>query len=171
MNAVKKAEQEVIKEQKKQLRIINVVCFVTLYRMGWDADKIIQRFNDATDVWNECKQKHISTFELLEEETDIEMALDDEKSYHEFSQLQFTERVVTTYEYIYSLNRRKRWIAPMILATIAVALHRVDQWDEDELAEFIGITNALRQEYGDHIEQYVAMMKQETGYTPKLWGE
>ena len=46
---VQKAEKSFFKYQREQLRIIDVVCFLTLYRMGWDVDKIIDRFNKATD--------------------------------------------------------------------------------------------------------------------------
>lgn len=168
---IKRTEKEVVRYQQHQLAIINICCFVILHRMGWDADKIIQRFNDATDVWMEVKANHLSTFELLETETGIELALDGEKSYTEFGQLKFQEREVTPSQYIYSLHRRKRWIAPMILATILIAFHRHDGWDYDELSEFITQEDAIRRELGDDLSRYRKLMLDETGLTPKLWGE
>lgn len=169
-SAIRKAEQSCIKYQKEQLRIANVVCFIALYRMGWDADKIIQRFNDATTIWGECREKRTSTLALLETETGIEIALDGEKTYTEFEQLHYNEKSMTPAEYIYSLHRRKRWLLPLFLACLCLALHRIDGW-EDELEEFLRITNNLRQENGEYLAAYVKIMKDETGLTPKLWGE
>ena len=166
---ITRTEKEVIRYQRHQLAIINICCFVILHRMGWSADKIIERFNDATGIWQEVKEKHLSAFELLENETGIELALDGEKSYTEFGQLRFQEREVTPSQYIYSLQRRKRWIAPMILAVILIAFHRVDGWEYDELATFITEEDALRKEYGDSLPKYRQLMFDETGYTPKLW--
>ena len=169
MKTYAKAQKRVIQEQQRQLQMINCVCFIALYRMGWDADKIVQRFNDATDIWNECREKGISTFELLENETEIEMALDGEKSWHEFDQFAHNDRVVTDAEYIYSLHRRQRWIAPLILACLAVSLHRVDGWGYDELVDFLAITDAIRESCGDDVKVYAIAMEKETGYTPKVW--
>lgn len=167
---ITRTEKEVIKFQKHQLAILNICCFIILHRQGWNADKIIERFNDATSIWQEVKEKKLSTFELLEDETGIELALDGEKSYTEFGQLKFQEREVTPSQYIYSLQRRKRWIAPMILAVILIAFHRVDGWEYDELARFITEEDALRKELGDNLSKYRQRMLDETGYTPKLWG-
>ena len=171
MNAIKKAEQDVIKHQLKQLKIINITCFIALYRFGWDADKIIERFNQATDIWNECKENHSSTLELLEQETGIELMLDGEKTYHDFTQLRYVEREVTPAQYIYSLYRRKRWIAPLILGCILIALHRVDGWEYDELSAFIIETDMIRKTCGEDVEKYEEAMAEETGYTPRLWGD
>ncbi len=168
---ITKAEKEVIRFQQHQLSIINICCFIILFRHGWSADKIIERFNDATKIWMEVKEHRLSTFELLESETGIELALDGEKSYTEFSQLKFRERDVTPAQYIYSLHRRKRWIAPMLLAVILIAFHRVDGWEYDELAQFIQEEDELRKTYGDSLPKYRQLMLEETGLTPKLWGE
>ena len=168
---IRKAEQSCIKYQKEQLRIINVVCFVTLYRMGWDADKIIDRFNVSTEIWRECRDKRTSSFALLEEETGIEIALDGEKSYTDFDQLHYRTGTLTPEEYIYSLHRRKRWVAPMILACLCLALRRTDNWSDEQIAEFLSKTDEMRKEYGENIKAYVNLMIEETGYTPKIWGE
>lgn len=168
---VQKAEKSFFKYQREQLRIIDVVCFLTLYRMGWDVDKIIDRFNKATDIWLECRDKRVSAFTLLEEETGIEIALDGEKSYMDFNQLHYRAGTMTPAEYIYSLHRRKRWIAPMILACLSLALRRSDNWSDDEIALFLSKTDEFRKEYGENTQAYVDLMVQETGYTPKIWGE
>lgn len=167
---ITRTEKEVIKFQKHQLAILNICCFLILYRNGWSAEKILERFADATNIWKEVKEKRLSTFELLEEETGIELALEGEKSYTEFGQLKFQEREVTPSQYIYSLQRRKRWIAPMILSVILIAFHRVDGWGYDELAQFIVEEDALRKELGDDLPKYKKKLLEETGYTPGLWG-
>lgn len=167
---ITRTEKEVIKFQKHQLAIINICCFIILHRHGWSNEKILERFADATRIWQEVKENKLSTFELLEDETGIELALDGEKSYTEFGQLKFQERTVTPSQYIYSLQRRKRWIAPMILAVILIAFHRVDGWEYDELAQFITEEDALRKEYGDNLSKYRKQMLEETGETPSLWG-
>lgn len=168
---IRKAEQSCIQYQKEQLRIINVVCFVTLYKMGWDVDKIIDRFNTATEIWRECRDKKTSAFALLEEETGIELALDGEKSYTDFAQLHYRTGTMTPAEYIYSLHRRKRWVAPMILACLALALRRVDNWSDEELESFIQKTSELRKEYGEDSKHYKNLLIKETGYSPKVWGD
>ena len=169
--SIRKAEQSCFKDQKRQLSIMNTVCFVTLYRMGWDAEKIIDRFNRATDIWRECTEKRTSVFALMEQETGIEIALDGEKSYAEFDQLHYRTGTMTATEYIYSLHRRKRWVAPMIIACLSLALRRTDNWTDDQLAEFIAETDAIRKEYGENVKTYVDLMIKETGFTPKVWGE
>lgn len=168
---IRRAEQSCIKEQKRQLSIINVVCFIILYRMGWDVDKIIDRFNVATNIWRECRDKRTSAFALLEEETGIEVALDGEKSYTEFDQLHYRTGTMTPEEYIYSLHRRKRWVAPMILACLSLALIRTDHWSDEQVAGFLAKTDELRKECGENVKAYKELMIQETGYTPKIWGE
>lgn len=168
---VQKAEKSFFKYQREQLRIIDVVCFLTLYRMGWDVDKIIDRFNKATDVWLECRDKRVSAFTLLEEETGIEIALDGEKSYTEFDQLHYRTGTMTSAEYIYSLHRRKRWIAPMILACLCLALRRVDNWSDEELETFVSKTSEMRRMYGEDSKKYRNLLTEETGYSPKVWGD
>lgn len=110
MNALRKAEQQVQRDQKHQLRVMNIVCFLSLHRMGMDADTIIKRFNEATAIWVECREKKVSAFQILEEEIGIEIALDGEKSYTEFDQLRWRNETLTPMQYIYSINRRKRWV-------------------------------------------------------------
>lgn len=171
MKQINKAEQSCIKYQTEQLRMINCTCFIALYRLGWDADKIVERFNDATEIWQECRAKHTSTFAMLEEETGIELALDGEKSYTEFDQLKFGGKDRTPSEYIYSLHRRKRWVAPMMLSCMLLALHRVDDWSDEQMGEFIRITDEIRKANGEVVQNYVNMMISETGFTPRLWGE
>lgn len=168
---IKKAEESCFREQKKQLSIMNVVCFVTLYRMGWDVDRIIDRFNISTNIWRECVENKMSAFELLERETGIEIALDGERPYTDFGQLRYRKETMTPSEYIYSLHRRKRWVAPMILACLSLALRRAENWSDEQLAEFIAKTDELRKEHGENVKTYVDLMISETGYTPKVWGE
>ena len=166
--ATKKVEQALIKEQNRQLKIINITSFVALHEMGWDADQIIDTFNLATDAWNECREQKLSIFQLLEKETGIEMALDGEKSYHEFDQLNNRYREVTEAEYIYGMHRRKRWIPPMLLACAVLGLSRRGISDA-ELNEFISRTDEIRKQYGDRVDDYEKMMEERTGFTPKVW--
>lgn len=171
MNAVRKAEQDVVREQKRQLRIMNCVVFSILYKMGYDADTIVQRFNEITQVWIECREKRQSTFQILEEETGIELALEGEKSYKEFDQNTYRTRNATIPEYIYSLHRRKRWIAPMILACVLVTLYRIDHWTDEQMEQFIMEDRQIRMECGDNVQTYENYMTRETGYTPREWEE
>lgn len=167
MNALRKAERKVQEDQKHQLRVMNIVCFLSLHRMGMDADTIIKRFNEATAIWVECREKKVSAFQILEEETGIELALDGEKSYKEFDQLKWRTETLTPTQYIYSINRRKRWVSPLILACMCLALHRAG---DDRIEEFLQKTDEQRRQTED-LKVLIPMMEQETGYTPRLWGE
>ena len=171
MKGIRKAEQSVIAYQKNQLRIMNVVLFITLYRRGYTADQIVERFNLGTDIWKESREKQSNTLAVLEEETGIELALDGEKSYTEFTQLAYREKEVTPEEYIYALHRRKRWFAPMFLACMLLALRRMDDLSDDDLAEIAHQSDEIRKAHGEDAKVYKDLMEKETGYTPKLWGE
>lgn len=171
MKAIRKAEQSVVAYQKNQLRIMNVVLFITLFRRGYNADEIVERFNLATEIWQESRQKRSNTLALLEEETGIELALDGEKSYTEFTQLAHREKEVTPEEYIYALHRRKRWFAPMFLACMLLALRRKDNLSDEALAEIASRSDEIRKDNGEDAKVYKTLMERETGYTPKLWGE
>lgn len=169
MNQIKKAEQDVVREQKKQLAIMNCTVFTILYEMGWDADKIVQRFNDISNIWLECREKKMTTFQLLEDETGIEIALEGERSFHDFDQLTFSMRNATPAEYIYSLHRRKRWIAPMILACVIIAVKRIDNWDDEQIEELIRKDREIRNECGSEVKVYESYMFDRTGYSPSAW--
>ena len=151
--------------------MLNCTCFTALYQMGWDADKIIERFEDVMPVWQECASKGISALELLEEETGIEIALDGEKSWHDFDQLNHNNRVVSDPEYIYSIYRRVRWYIPSMLACLMLTLHRQDGWEYETISEFISRTDDIRRECGDSLGAYKDKMMKVTGYTPRLWGD
>lgn len=169
MDRFKKMQNRVIKEQQKQVEIINCVTFTALYQLGWTPDQIVDLFNDASAVWTECREKKISSFELLEDETEIELALDGERSWREFDQFTHKGRIVSDAEYIYSLSRRMRWIAPMILACVSVTLYRLHGYDYDELAEFLQKTDIIRKECGEDVKNYKNYMTEKTGFTPRIW--
>lgn len=171
MKPIARAQNQCVKNQQKQLAIMNCVSFCILYDMGWDADKIIERFNDATEVWHETRRKGVTTLELLENETGIELSLDGIRSWHDFDQFRSDgERYLTDAEYIYSLTRRRMWFAPMVLAGLILALCRKDGWDEAEITEFMQRDKEIRTKCGNKVENYKKYMENKTGFTPKLWG-
>ena len=170
MSHYRKTEKRIIQEQRRQLKMINCAAFTALFEMGWDADRIVERFNDTTDIYHELRDTGKTAFELLEDETEIELMLDGEKGWRELDFFNHSGRTVTIPQYIYTLNHRERFIIPQILATLLIAIHRIDHYDYDQLSNVITAIDNIRKECGQDLKAYVERMKT-TGYTPALWGD
>lgn len=169
MNALKKATQELNKEMDKQIDILYAASGVVWWtEYGWRTTRIMRRFQTSTEIWTECADYGVSKsmLQMLEEETGIEMQLSGyDRSYHEFSYLDgdaWDGKLPTLPELIYIRQQQKKWMAPLILASICLTLHRDEHWGADRIARFIGQVDALRQKLGENPEKHKALMREKT---------
>lgn len=173
--AMRKADQKQKKEQDRLCNIISAACFCVLWEdYGWREKRIITRFDQATAVMHEVPEKCRSVFEILEDETGIEMSLDGEKSYHEYHALTSNETIVeidTIEKYIANSQRQTKWIPTLILTSLCIVLHRADGWGFTRLSDFIYKVNTLRNLLGECEKPYDDYMKHVSGHTMKeMWG-
>lgn len=168
---LKKASMALGREHNKQLDIVYGACFCVLWEdYQWRENRIIKRFQTSKDVWLECE--NFSVLEVMERETGIEMTLEGDKSYHEYSYLSgdTTVKPLSEPEIIYMLQRVMRWMPTLILASVCVALYRNDGWGYERLNRFIGKVNALRQILGTDAREYDKYMQKTTGHsTREFW--
>lgn len=176
--ALKKAELELGKEQLKQIDIIYPVCAIVWWtEYGWKETRIMRRFVTSQEVWFEedAPGKNRSIFQKLEDETGIEIALDGCKSYHEY--MYFDEKADNGGKWseakeIYLRQQQKKWVAPMILASICISLHRDDGWGFERLSAFMVKVDALRREYGENPKTYYERLLEITGINWRtMWKE
>lgn len=173
--AIRKADQKQKKEQDRICNIISAACFIVLWEdYGWREKRIITRFDQATAVMHEVPEKHRSVFEILEDETGIEMSLDGEKSYHEYHSLTSDETIVeidTIEKYIANSQRQTKWIPTLIITSLCIVLHRVDGWEYDKLSRFVYKVNTLRNLLGEYEKPYDDYLQHISGHSMKeLWG-
>lgn len=178
MNALKKAQMELGKEQLKQIDIIYPACAIVWWKeYGWRDIRIGRRFNTSQVVWNECARYGIekSILEMLEEETGVDMQLSGVDDWHRlayFCKDKWDGKPLTTPQTIYMHQQQKKWIAPMLLACICISLHRDERWGAERIGKFIGQVDALRMELGENREKFAERMYEVTGYHPgDIFGE
>ena len=140
-NALKKSERALTAEMNKQLSIMFCSTAVILWRdYGWRKLRIMRRFATIQEVWTECADygTEKSMMQMLEEETGIEMTLSGfEKSYHDLAYLDdsaWDRRQLTLPQVIYMHQQQIKWMAPLILASICLSMHRDEHWGYDRIA-------------------------------------
>ena len=163
---IRKAEQRNKKEREKQADIIYSACFTVLHSYGWDADEIITVLNGIPKVLHESHEKELSVFEMLEQETGIELSLDGVKSYHKYAWMSSDTTVnpISDLQYIYMLNNELKWIPSIILAALVLTLRRDKDWDDEKLSDFIQELNRVRMSLGEDTQKYREYMAKKTGY-------
>ena len=128
----------------------------------------MRRFATTREVWIECGDygTHKSIFEMLEEETGVDLQLTGCEDWHTlsyFSEDAWDGKMLTIPQAIYMRQQQRKWIAPMLLACICISLYRDEHWGAERLAAFIGKINQLRQQLGEDPENYAELMFQITG--------
>lgn len=177
-SALKKAEKELGKEQLKQLDIIYPACAIVWWTVyNWRETRIMRRFLTSQEVWFEEDEggRNLSIFQKLENETGIEMSLDGLKSYHEYAY--FDDKVScgkgwSEAKEIYLRQQQKKWVAPMILASICISLHRDEGWGYERLSAFVQKVDAVRKELGQDETAYYKKLLEVTGINWRsMWKE
>lgn len=177
-SALRKAQQELGREQLKQIDIIYPACAIVFWKeYGWRETRIMRRFATSQEVWNECGEYGAdkSIFEMLEEETGVDLQLTGAEDWHElayFSAGKWDGKPLTVQQTIYMRQKQKKWIAPMLLACMCLSLYRDEKWGADRISRFIGHIDALRQELGENPQKYAEMMFDVTGHNAReLWND
>lgn len=172
---IKKAEVDLQNEQRKQALMVYPAMFCVLWEdYNWRSVRIMRRFIAAVDAMKEGVKNGTSVLETLEEETGIEMALDGEKSYHEFAYLSADTKIkpINNIQYVYMLKQEKKWIPSLLIAGVCIILHRQDKWGFDRLSNFVTKVNILRNLLGEDQQQYSNYMFECTGHRPEeMWKE
>ena len=167
----RKSEQALRAEHTKQLDIIYSACFCVLWQdYQWKEKRIIRRFQESAKIWTSCK--NFSILEVMENETGIEMTLEGDKSFHEYAFLSGDTMVkpISDAEYIYMQQRCVKWLPTLILASVCLALYRIDGWGYERLSRFICKVDALRQLLGKNPKDYDRYMLETTGHhTIEFW--
>ena len=170
MNAIRKSETDLEKAQRRFEDVLYPACALVWWKdYGWDEWMIIGIFDAANKVWDECIKvsKDKSVFQILEEETGIEMTLDGEKSYKEVKCLNadtWNGEERSWAEYVLMRQTQKKWVAPMILAAICIALHRDEGWGFECLNDLVGKINQFRREHGDNPKYYIHALNETCGF-------
>lgn len=160
------------KERNKQCNMISCVCFIVLYKQfSYTLEQIMEYFSEATSVITESARQHKSVFEVFEEETGIELALQGDKSYHEYMFLSndVRGRDLTDSEIIYMEYRSLKWTQALVLTALCLTLNR-HEWNEENITALLASVDDIRSTIENTEEAYEQYMLKETGFKPEgLW--
>ena len=127
-NAYQKAINTFHAESKKQCTMLFAAASLALNRYwGMKQLAIIRVLRVAKDAWNECaKDDDLSMVQMCEQETGIELQNGDGKSWHDLIYLNGAVPVqgLTYAQAVYMRQQQTKWIAPQIVGSILVAMHR-----------------------------------------------
>lgn len=162
-------------EVKKQMTIIYPAVYVALWQNGWRADRLSKVFNEVKNVMDEVIQSgnDKSMIQVLDEETGIEMTLDENgRSWREIVYLnselwKIHKSRLTSTGVILANNSQRKYVAPNILAAFCVALHRIYGWSHVRLSRLMGQVDQIRMDLGEEPKRYSALLEKETGVKPE----
>lgn len=171
-NKVDKSYRDLQAEVRKQTGIIFPVSIVVLWKeFGWREKRIAKLLEQVKKVLDEIGTdgRGRSPIQVLDEETGIEMKLDGEnRSYTEKSYL-YSERWkrdkhrLSAAQIIYANQQQKKFVAPNLLSTFCVALHRHYGFGFERLSRFMAQADDLRREYGEQPDNYSELFNKTTG--------
>ena len=171
---LKRSKEKTKKEQDRQANMLSCACFTVLWNdYGWREQRIMRRFASAVELMEEGYDRKLTPFEILEEETGIELFLEGDKSYHEYMFLSndVDVRPLSNAEIIYMRSRSLKFTQMILLASLCVVLHREDKWGVSKLESLIHKVDIIRRTLGNDEKSYMAYMLSETGKDAReLWG-
>lgn len=168
--ALLKACKKLDKELNKQVDIIYAASVIVLWReFGWRKQRIMRRFATSNVVACECADHGLdkSMMQMLEEETGIEMQLSGyDKSYRDLPYLYHEHgtpiEIPSDAQLLYVKQQEMKWLAPMVLAGLCLALYRDEHFGAERLGRFISGVDELRRTYGEKPKRYMELMEQTT---------
>lgn len=171
MDAIQKVNKQFQQESSKQVYIIySFVAVVCWQQYGWRKERIDRLFKLSQEVWNECGEygTEKSMLEMLEEETGIEIAMPNKKSYHEYAYLAaaaWDRKPPTKMQLIYIRQQQMEWLPAMLLACFAIALHRKYKWADGRIGQFVGYVQQIRADNKNEVKAAFKLLEQQTGLT------
>lgn len=173
-----KAVKELNRYGDKQVSMIYPAAAIVLWQQfGYRKQKIIARFAESQRAWETCAQagETKSMMQMMEEETGVELILSDVPSYHSMPYLDpaaYDGKPYTSEQIIYMRQRQRKWIAPQILASICIALHRSDGFGvgydgKGRLERFITEVDKIRKKLGEKPKEYAKLLKEVTDIDPR----
>ncbi len=168
---IKDATYKRLREQAHQIKLIYPAVFTVLWDYGWREKRIISRLNETVEALKEGTEREKSVFEVLEEETGIEMTLDGVESYKEFPFLAETDKCIRSeLQYAAMLEEEIQWIPSVMIAGVCLVLHRHDHWGFERLNDFVFKLNLIRASLGENEDKYSEYMFQITGHrSEEIW--
>lgn len=143
-------EEQLQKEGERQCQMLLAAAGLAFYRhWGWRKDRIAKTLQVIEDAWVECAgDSKTSMIAMCESETGVEIQCGDGKSWRELAYLNGTwpERMSEA-KWIYMRRQQIKWIAPQIVASILVALHRRYGFGYDRCAKVYAQIQEIEQEY------------------------
>lgn len=167
-----KSYRDLQAEIRKQTGIIFPVSVIVLWKnFGWRGKRVGDVLEMVKKVLDELAEdpEERSPIQILDEETGIEMRLDGERrSYKDISFLYGPRWVrdkhrLNAAQIIYANHQQKKYVAPNLLSTFCVALHRHYGFGFERLSRFIMEVDAIRREYGEQPDNYSELFNSTTG--------
>lgn len=171
-NKVDKSYRDLQAEVRKQTGIIFPVSVIVLWQnFGFRDKRIGDVLEHVRAVLNELinDPQERSPIQILDEETGIEMRLDGEKRpWREISYLngkawKRDKHRLNAAQIIYANQQQKKFVAPNLLSTFCVALHRHYGFGFERLSRFMAQADDLRRKYGEQPDNYSELFNKTTG--------
>lgn len=152
---LRQIDQKLNGEAERQMAIIFPATAMCLHNLGWGNKKIENFFEETNNTFDECGAGglEVSMIQMLYEETGIDLKVSPNgKSWRELCFLNHEIKLGTkesfTPEQWYAMRVRQiQWVAPAILASELIALHRKYRFSIENLAKLAGCIDDTRQLY------------------------
>lgn len=160
MDSITRANKELDRVYSEHASIVyTVAAYVFWHEYGWRKNRISKVFSQSQEVYSECAGYGVekSMIQMLDEETGIEIGIPGKKSYKELSYLNGTiweGKPPTKMQLIYIRKQEAEWCAPVMIACLALALHRKDGWGSERIAKFVTSVQEIRFKYGNKYKSY-----------------
>lgn len=169
---VDKSYRDLQAEVKRQTGTIFPSAIVALWQgFGWRQKRIADLLERVKTVLDEigADGDERSPIEVLDQETGIEMRLDGETASYKTKSYLFSERWkrdkhrLNAAQVIYANTQQKKFVAPNLLATFCVALHRYYGFGYERLCRFMAMVDEIRRKYNNNVDEYTELFERTTG--------
>ena len=164
--ALQKAVKKLHDESKKQCTLLFAATALALYR-HWNMKQlaIVRVIRVSKEAWNECASDiNVSMVKKCEDEVGIELQNGDGKSWHNLLYLngEFPENL-TYAQVVYMRNQQVKWVAPNIVGSILVALHRKHGFGHERCERIYRQIQEIEEEFGYDPKKIKEACIEETG--------
>ena len=153
-------------ESRRQCTLLFAATSLALYRhWGMKQLAIIRVLRVARDAWNECAADNtVSMVQMCEQETGIELQNGDGKSWRDLIYLNGNDPGrMTNAQWVYMRQQQTKWLAPQIMGSILIALHRKHGFGYDWCARVYQQIQEIEAEYRYDPKKIKAACISETG--------
>ena len=180
MDALKNAYKQLDEAADKAMGLIYGSTAIALKRYYGYGDIRISRMLAA--LIRAYSEKHTtekrSMIQILDEETGVELQVEEGKSYKEYPYLccEKYEKVIenkpiSRAKQIYMAQRQVKWVYSLVLASVLVAMHRSYGFSCDRIVKLLERIQAIEAEYDHNPELIAKKCEEETGVKYDLLGQ